>query len=267
MIEIRIADTRKFTGGVCMAMPFSDMGRVLSVCGIMLERELPIGTINDITCANCLSNLPEQLALYFRNLQGERMTTKQKPIVFNTEMVRAILDGRKKQTRIVAKHTGSGVRRPLIIEKPKHKVGDVLYVRETWSRGYVGSEWGFVYKASDEKPYYTEKWEPSLIMPKEAARIFLKVTDVRVERLQDISEEDAKKEGELSTCKKLGHKCSYNPSSGAPLDCPKLCNCYTARENYMEFWDYNNGKKQGRSWADNPYVFVYEFERIENEQK
>ncbi len=134
------------------------------------------------------------------------------PILFNTEMVRAILDGRKTVTRRVMKpqplfYTG---RKYIfaddvcpkkwkgcdnIIETYQYQVGDILYVRETYKRnidGYHGIDFGgYIYKADCTvwwKDLYNP-WHPSIHMPKEATRIWLKVTDVRAERLQDITEE------------------------------------------------------------------------------
>lgn len=120
-----------------------------------------------------------------------------KPILFNTEMVRAILDGRKTVTRRLIKHDVDAilnspyhkehteVEDKQIISKlcmPPYQPGDILYVRETWSE----LSFGYVYKADGENIDHLGnviKWHPSIHMPKEAARIWLKVTGVRVERL------------------------------------------------------------------------------------
>lgn len=134
-----------------------------------------------------------------------------KPILFNTEMVRAILGGRKTCTRRLIKHNVDAmlnspyhkehpeVEDKQIISKlclPPYQPGDVLYVRETWS------EWtgGYVYKAWNSPfpqtgAYLEEKWHPSIHMPKDAARIWLKVTEVRVERLQEITIDGIRNEG------------------------------------------------------------------------
>lgn len=159
------------------------------------------------------------------------MTTK--PILFNTQMVRAILDGRKSCTRRIAKPQWEECPNckyvhneyiydnlaenvycarcgyPLVPERrAPYQPGDILYVRETWCGWYlplVGMH--YCYRATEPdgnkrptSPEYdcdVEKisWHPSIHMPKEAARIWLKVTDVRVEQLQDISGEDLIKEG------------------------------------------------------------------------
>ena len=147
-----------------------------------------------------------------------------KAILFSTPMVQAILDGRKTQTRrvinnvdccaflgIVANDTYVAKKHPNKIgsvgyedmegeffKKPIAQIGDILYVRETWSltRGFFEGDEKVLYKADftdeDAKAFH---WKPSLFMPKAYARIFLKVTNVRVERLQDISEADAIAEG------------------------------------------------------------------------
>ena len=155
-----------------------------------------------------------------------------KPILFNTAMVQAILDGRKTVTRrvlaqkeVLDKYWGLD-REPYTKNgkwyydsqthvddcrayelKPKYRVGDILYVRETWCEvpyesdtipikgGHVTMP-KYAYKATS-KIDYSGMWRPSIHMPKEAARIFLRVTDVRVEMLQDITEEQAIKEGAM----------------------------------------------------------------------
>lgn len=176
----------------------------------------------------------------------EELLKVAKPILFNTEMVRAILDGRKTVTRRCVKYKYSNTEMKMhtdkygtrLIEMQKdvegetfgknpdgttwHKLlgyiepkspyrpGNILYVRETWkyyekAAGYGETfhvEQRIAYRADEnrheiQKPaeWYEGKWIPSIHMPKEAARIFLRVTDVRVERLQDITEEKAQKEG------------------------------------------------------------------------
>lgn len=120
------------------------------------------------------------------------------PILFNTDMVQAILDGRKTVTRrkididianwFDVEHDGKTV-----VAMCGYQPGDILYVRETWNN--CGK--GYRYKADLEKDGIADitKWHPSIHMPKEAARIWLKVTDVRAERLQNITEEQAIREG------------------------------------------------------------------------
>lgn len=140
-----------------------------------------------------------------------------KPILFNTEMVRAILNEQKTQSRRIMKpqpiyyvrgkyifEDGQCPKKweqcDNIIDTYRYQKGDILYVRETWSEGW--EEGTYIYKADDklaDNPLfeYSTKliYKPSIHMPKEAARIFLKVTNVRIANLQDITDEEAKKEG------------------------------------------------------------------------
>ncbi len=145
-----------------------------------------------------------------------------KPILFNTEMVRAILDGRKSVTRRVIKPQPPENFDYMVYSRTSHKYlrfgfknsgalwkrklpycpGDILYVRETWAhpsqheieRGVYKNM--YLYKADYPfQPFAWDRWRPSIHMPKEAARLFLRVTGVRVERLWDITEEQAEKEG------------------------------------------------------------------------
>ena len=148
-----------------------------------------------------------------------------KPILFNTEMVRAIMDGRKSCTRRMVKpqpnekHTyplgfvtdstekkevgcfGFGINEyssSIQYTKPQYQPGDILYVRETWGHPIsLNSDKQYVFRADKiaESGFKNDShiWHPSIHMPKEAARIWLKVTDVRVERLQDVTDDDADK--------------------------------------------------------------------------
>ena len=207
------------------------------------------------------------------------------PILFNTEMVQAILDGRKTVTRRILKHdTRALLDSPFckkhpevpdkqIIEKlckSPYEQGDVLYVRETWnicSMWSSGNRVTFIYRAdeNEEKSARTisvsddmfdkfeemmhgsrPEWRPSIHMPKEAARIFLKVKDVRVERLQDITEKQAETEGIN------GSEALYD----GYID---------AREKFAELWDSTIKKSdiEKYGWNANPWVWVIEFERCE----
>lgn len=220
------------------------------------------------------------------------------PILFNTEMVQAILDGKKLVTRRAVKYKYSnteikmrtdkyGTRlieiqrdiegetygrnqdgtswhklRPYIEKYAPYQPGDILYVRETWfyeqhmenleqeepdlpsgrySRRYI-------YRA-DNPEYPVDMgvggngWEPSIHMPKEAARIWLRVTDVRVERLQDITEEQAEAEG--------------------LKDDVEYCKGKTARAHFIDLWNSTIKKSEisRYGWDANPWVWVIEFER------
>lgn len=229
-----------------------------------------------------------------------------KPILFNTEMVRALLKGRKTVTRQVVKpqpkmqlayismghHHGKWAYPPsncmeqsgwdekyrridgLTAEDnamywtPPCHTGDILYVRETWEK--VGDR--YFYRADDdcqwiEKPTggYSEgwnflKWHPSIHMPKETARLFLRVTDVRVERLRDITEEQARAEGIQPVM------VSVDPED-TPDNERTWSEWLPALPGYIECW--NRTIKESDllcySWEANPWVWVIEFERISKE--
>jgi hypothetical protein len=192
-----------------------------------------------------------------------------KPILFTTGMIRKIIAGGKTQTRRPISGVPDGYEFNAIREigrkagffppnslanpffaKLRYVHGDVLYVRETWQKFYH-----YAYKASPETypthhngtPVQGIVWRPSIHMPRSAARIFLRVTDVRLERLQDITEADARAEGTSFPAWDRGKKSGQS----------------TCRKGFAELWDGSYGKKDGKRWDDNPYVFVYEFEKIE----
>lgn len=218
---------------------------------------------------------------------------KEVPILFSTPMVQAILDGRKTQTRRilnpqpsdswmdnVRKITPNGRmfdRNGQIFWisdgadgeiKPKAKPGHLLWVRETHIETPGGK---FHYKAdiSDEKDSNRKgyidigeswaKWKPSIHMRKGGARIWLRVTDVRVERLNEISEEDAFDEG----CEERYHRCSgmgYYEAGGDTHECK--CMAWDREPvvmGYADLWESINGEG---SWALNPWVWVYTFEVV-----
>jgi len=182
-----------------------------------------------------------------------------KPILFNQSMVKAIQDNRKTVTRRVIKNVNS-IYRPF-------EVGDILYVRETWKIYEKRSPDGldikkiYGYKTDENNPnnpseFYETKWHPSIHMPKEAARIFLKVTDIRVERLQDITEEQAIKEG-------IQHF-DTKPDETFGLTKKEV---WFENPMYCFKWLWNSTiKKQDidkYGWNANPWVWVIEFERVE----
>lgn len=200
-----------------------------------------------------------------------------KPILFSTQMVQSILEGRKTMTRRIIKP------QPKLIESsgrwywekaldvngsplvdasrnwweyygtsPYGKVGEVLWVRETWvhTGAYfiykAGNKWSDEWLNDDYVPTGEKiKWKPSIFMPKEACRIFLEITDIRVERLQEISEEDAIKEG-ISKCRPTNSKKGMYHTAPIGL--------------FKELWQSINGKE---SWDSNPFVWVIEFKRID----
>lgn len=226
---------------------------------------------------------------------------RERPILFNTEMVRSILDGRKTCTRRVIKFpdgmTGHpigkagdssnplGVMYPGGIKRPPYQPGDILYVRETftwcpcWDCGldttpdgcknpviydFKKKEHGcYMYRASCEDSKYSsaDTWHPSIHMPKEAARIFLKVTNVRVERLQKITDDGCIAEGVYpSPCRKCNATfgCDTCPDEG-----------YHETDGFSELWNSTIKKSDldRYGWDANPYVWVIEFERCEKPGK
>lgn len=194
-----------------------------------------------------------------------------KPILFNTEMVRSILEGRKTVTRraIRPQPEGRPIRMtenscypgcyaiegtPRVI-RPPCQTGDTLWVRETWNGDWCDH---YIYKAdggSAKAAGYTAepKWRPSIHMPREAARLFLRVTGVRVERLKDIDGHGILKEG-IDNGKS-------NPAMGTRWE-----NMQSMA--FAELWN-NTIKPSDRAlygWAANPWVWVIEFERISKDE-
>ena len=213
---------------------------------------------------------------------------KPKPILFNTEMVRAILDGQKTQTRRPIKAPGNEYHyekllcdwplscKPEIIEDELHwelqtavddsgtytekllyQPGDILYVRETFCPNYYDDgrpayRANYTAKVKDVVP--EPKWKPSIHMPKELARIFLKITDVRVERLQKIAPEDFVAEG---------NKCCKDCLDHGGCALPEVC-AYLP-EAMKKLWDPIY-KEKGYGWDEDPWVWVIEFEVSEIEK-
>lgn len=193
------------------------------------------------------------------------------PILFNTEMVRAILDGRKTCTRRLVKpqpdekHTyplgfvtdstekkeagcfGFGINEyggSIQYAKPQYQPGDILYVRETWKKAPNGYYYYEDWQRNDIADI--TKWKPSIHMPKEAARIWLKVTNVRVERLQEITIDGIRNEGISSMAVHAG-------------------DMEIALKEWKNLWNSTIKKTDLDSygWDANPYVWVIEFERCE----
>lgn len=163
-----------------------------------------------------------------------------KPILMSTEMVTAILEGRKTETRRIA-----------MSDKPPYEMGDILYVRETWNvlnmnlvvnitgkktPVSIGTKKYYYFEATTDSVMAKEvKWRPSIHMPKEAARLFLLVYKVEKARLWDITEAGVKREGFVRT----------------------LYEDY-AIHRFIDFW---NSKYSGaKAWERNPYVWVIHFE-------
>lgn len=174
-----------------------------------------------------------------------------RPIFFDTVSVRAILAGLKTQTRRAFSMPEGQPGDPAEISlkgwHPHYQRGDVLWIREAWGIG-IQSTGEIIYKADyiDKKAPLAEgqRWRPSLRMPRSVARIFLRVTDVRVERLQDISEADAIAEG-------LDNAAAYTPKENI--------------ERFAAFWDSFSAKR-GYGWDTNPWVWAYTFELVRKEK-
>lgn len=212
---------------------------------------------------------------------------KARGMIFNSEMVRAILDGRKTQTRRIVKGTDGAVKfckewdingeeifvvlgekdhtgmNPVFgaISCPFGAVGDRIWVRETWAEAGACAPDLKLYRANypehvpsiyeNVPPAEEIRWTPSIHMPRWASRILLEITDVRVEQLNAISEEDARAEGIID---------------GGCLNCgePEPCGCANpepdATDAFAYLWQSIYGQE---NWNANPWVWVIEFKRVE----
>jgi len=200
---------------------------------------------------------------------------REHPILFSTEMVKAILEGRKTMTRRIIKtqpvmvngyyrwqpkagydinleHLNINLTNKLC---PCGQVGDRLWVRETWADG-MNVPVPIIYKADKAWTDVKIKWRPSIFMPRWASRITLEITDIRVERVQEINNADAEQEGFAL--------------AGLQNGCP-ACDTidhsyYGGRFHFAEYWDSLNAKR-GYSWESNPWVWVVSFEVVNNANK
>lgn len=207
---------------------------------------------------------------------------KERGMIFNSEMVRAILDGRKTQTRRImkvqpesnqlglllitdsTKHsdigkyhwaesnaTGNHVRSNLFL-CPFGAAGDRIWVRETWARYNIDQDsHDMAYRATIPEDWpESGRWRPSIHMPRWASRILLEITDVRVERLNSIYDVDAMREGiqNLTTC------------SHADFGIPGVVNAQHPVRAFQLLWESIYGAD---SWRANPWVWVIEFKRVE----
>lgn len=214
---------------------------------------------------------------------------KEHPILFSTDMVKAILEGRKTQTRRIVKpqpdddglwnHT----QRPMSVHPAYNMEGwwgtvdetgedreykcpyadiddlNLLWVRETFC-------------VVNEKPAYkadyslvptflsSMTWKPSIHMPKSAARIWLEITDIRVERLQDISREDAKREG-IEVIGKNVKSWTLFRNYSLPKNNVGL-GLLSSIESFQSLWDSINGKKEKANWQSNPWVWAITFKVV-----
>ena len=214
------------------------------------------------------------------------------PILFTGEMVRAILDGRKTQTRRVIKPQPDKVKTPVDISAfgvplehenrkailslpdiaikggkkikcPYGGPGDRLWVRETWApRGDKGRPFYRADEQSQTEGYShiilnNGRWRPSIHMPRWASRLLLEVTDVRAERVQSITAADCCDEGVLINCSSCSGECAHLDQS------PNLKR--QVRRDFRSLWDSINAKR-GFGWDANPWVWAITFKVIENEQ-
>jgi hypothetical protein len=192
---------------------------------------------------------------------------KERPILFSAPMVRAILDGSKTQTRRILKlkpgytieEEGDGSLWPWIydaesdrdcwLDCPYGCVGDQLWVRESFAMAtpLMGAGLWPVYRATcHEMDEMGLKWKPSIHMPRSASRILLEIVSVRVERLQDISDADARAEGV-----KIWADGSCAPDNPYGL----------TEAGYFELlWTQING---AISWSEDPWVWVVEFKQVQ----
>ena len=190
---------------------------------------------------------------------------KETGLIFKAPMVRAILEGRKTQTRRVAKEfVGRKDLDNILRRFPKQRggqygePGDRIYVRETWqvARGNPGICYAATDSKTDEGNSPVTNWRPSTHMPKELARIWLEITGVRVERLQDISESDCLAEGIVpwysgdQTVYMLGPGDTSGAFGRAGSWKPKR----TPKEAFRTLWESTGG-----DWDANPWVWAIDF--------
>jgi hypothetical protein len=216
------------------------------------------------------------------------------PVLFQTDMVQSILDGRKDMTRRTrglskvnkspneweAKHMGGDLfcffakdgSRRIEVKSPYGNPGDVLWVREAFAytqfmfdkslitgRGEVGIPESIIYRADDTDKDWDGKWKPSIHMPKEAARIWLKVVSVKLERAHDISEEDAVREGIEYVVSELCQGYKDYEGTGTTIGGFKVSTSVVdnPKQSFESLWISINGQE---SWDSNPWVWVIEYE-------
>lgn len=198
---------------------------------------------------------------------------KERPILFSTEMVQSILEGRKTMTRRILKdplpigvhwwQVSDGELIYRIVDSktvqthckcPYGQPGDQLWVREKWKNDHGQVNFFAGNSEVEHNVAYREltKWKPSIHLKKKDSRINLLIKSIRVERLQDISQDDARKEGVY---------CSESPIGPCYLDYQSnQCNAMTTpKHSFKSLWTKINGSG---SWKSNPWVWVIEFERL-----
>ncbi len=219
-----------------------------------------------------------------------------KPILFSTSMVQAILEGRKTKTRRIIKREldDRGLRftntwedwHGRSIKCPYGEAGDIIWVRETWKPRYIKgclrefkiqypTVYPWFYAADGESEPGYGQWKPSIHMPKDACRLFLKIKSIKVERLHDISTEDILSEGvkynvtpnqnnpdKVNPVFRLGEDnsaLSFMPAGWKDLPEKQLVEKLLFAH-WAELWCDVNGRA---NWDTNPWVWVIEFDKIE----
>ncbi len=215
------------------------------------------------------------------------MTPRELPILFTGWSVRRILAGEKTQTRramdpqpwidrydgslqwgkgssscgYLASDAHAGQAHPDWALKAPYQPGDLLYVRETWGLwdtepkdGPVGATVFYRATDGDRHDLRHQLWRPSIHMPKWAARLWLRVLDVRAERVQEISGEDCREEGVRLS------RCGCEVCAHSPVMCPSDASAHIME--FGELWDSINARR-GYPWDSNPWVWAYTFERTE----
>lgn len=194
-----------------------------------------------------------------------------RPILFSTPMVNAIRKGDKQMTRRIVKESIPIGNWDETLKYCPYQVGNILWVRETtcWVMLDHASDLlegakertQFVYKANVHpdwmeyaKEKYGYKWKPSIFMPKDACRLFLEVTDIRIERLTEISEEDAILEGVQKQFSTLFNEWRFKDYANVKDD------WRSAVSSFQSLWASINGIN---SWDENPLVWVYSFKVVE----
>jgi len=213
------------------------------------------------------------------------MSTKARPILFSSPMINALLDGRKTQTRRIVKpprqwpenshpdpfamppavwwwngkHHRVGVRQ----ECPYGSVGDLIWVREAFAPLIV-NDWPnpvgpVIYRAEGTHEEYPGRWIPSIHMARRFSRLTLRITDVRVQRLQEISEADAQAEGLEAIDFPYGRFWRNYLLSDSEAQCSPMLE--TPRESFLSLWDSINARR-GYGWDVNPWIWALSFDVI-----